>query len=123
MKKESIIEKLSMIKHIEGGYFSEIYRSETIIDTDRVDTNRSILTSIYYMLTDDRPIGYFHKNKSDIVHYFHGGSALTYFIIESNGELKKIKLGNNIFADQHPQLIVIGGCWKATILEELLSST
>ena len=47
--------------------------------------NRAILSSIYYMLTDDSPIGYFHRNQSDIVHYWHSGSALTYYLIDSDG--------------------------------------
>ena len=107
-----------MREHIEGGYFSETHRSAMLIDTDRDGKKRSVFTSIFYMLTDDRPIGYFHMNKSDIMHYFHAGSPLTYYIIEPNGELKKIKLGPDIYDDQHMQLLVKGGCWKATVLEE-----
>ncbi|MCP4161760.1 MAG: cupin domain-containing protein [Deltaproteobacteria bacterium] len=118
MNKELIIKKLSLTKHIEGGYFGETYRSEGLIETDRENSSRSILTSIYYMLTDDRNIGYFHVNKSDIIHYFHGGSALTYLIIHPNGKLEKIKLGNDLLNGQVPQLIVRGGCYKATILED-----
>ena len=91
MNKDSIIKKLSMKKHVEGGYYYEAHRSEILIDTNRQDKDRSISTSIFYMLTNDNPIGYFHKNKSDIIHYFHGGSALTYLIIYPNGELKKFK--------------------------------
>lgn len=118
MTKNEIIKKLSMTKHIEGGYFSQTYRSEFTVDTDRLNNHRPLLTSIYYMLTDDRPIGYFHKNKSDIVHYFHCGHALTYLIIHPNGEFETVKLGSNIEKNEFPQLIVKGGCWKATILEE-----
>ena len=118
MKKENIIKKLSMRKHIEGGYFCETHQSEIVVDTTREDNKRPIITSIFYMLTDDRPIGYFHKNQSDIIHYFHAGSALTYLVIEPNGELKKIKLGADILADEQLQFVVKGGCWKATILEQ-----
>jgi len=118
MNKESIIKKLSMKKHIEGGYFCETHRSDIIINTNRQNNERPISTSIYYMLTEDSPIGYFHKNESDIIHYFHAGSTLTYIIIEPNGELKKMKLGPDIFSDDLLQLVVKGGCWKATILEK-----
>lgn len=70
------------------------------------------------MLTDDRPIGYFHKNKSDIVHYFDAGSSLTYLVVHPEGKLKRVKLGFNIIKGDRPQLLVPGGFWKATVLEE-----
>lgn len=118
MDKDNLIKKLSLVEHIEGGYYSEIYRSDLTIQTDREGSERSLLTSIYYMLTDDRPIGYFHKNKSDIIHYFHAGSSLTYLILHPNGKLQKVKLGFDITKGDLLQLIVPGGCWKATVLEE-----
>lgn len=118
MNKTDLIAKLSLIEHVEGGYFYETYRSDSTIKTDREGDNRSQLTSIYYMLTDDRPIGYFHKNKSDIMHYFHAGSSLTYLIVHPQGNLERIKLGFDISKGDRPQLLVPGGCWKATVLEE-----
>ena len=117
MNKETIIKNLSLAKHVEGGYFGETYRSKVLIDTNRNSSSRSLLTSIYYMLTDDRNIGYFHVNKSDIIHYYHGGSPLTYLIIHPNGKLEKIVLGNDLSKGEVPQLVVRGGCYKATILE------
>lgn len=117
MNKQAIIRRLAMAKHIEGGYFSETYRSTYVINTDRKNEQRSLLTSIYYLLTDDRPIGYFHKNQSDIIHYFHAGHPLTYLIIEPDGVLHQATLGSNILLGEHPQLLVRGGCWKATLLE------
>ncbi|HHP7229257.1 MAG TPA: cupin domain-containing protein, partial [Xenococcaceae cyanobacterium] len=77
LDKQKLIEYLSLIEHIEGGYFKETYRSGYIVPTDRVGKARNILTSIYYLLTDERPIDYFHKNQSDIIHYFHCGSPVT----------------------------------------------
>ncbi len=66
-----------------GGFFKETYRSGavagackgltdtagTLMDTDRGGP-RNVLTSIYYMLTKAAPVGYWHMNKSTIVHYF-----------------------------------------------------
>lgn len=118
MNKSDFITKLSLIEHVEGGYFCETYRSDLTTQTNREGRERSQLTSIYYMLTSDRPIGYFHKNKSDIVHYFHAGSSLTYLIVHPEGKLERFKLGFNIDRGDLPQLIVPGGCWKATVLEE-----
>lgn len=74
------------------------------------------MSSIFYMLTDDSPIGYLHKNKSDIIHYFHGGSPLSYLIVHPDGNLERKVLGVDLDRGQQLQLIVRGGCWKATEL-------
>ncbi|MGK7900038.1 MAG: cupin domain-containing protein [Hormoscilla sp.] len=116
MTKEEIISKLKLVKHVEGGYFSETYRSEDKMAVDRVGKERNVMTSILYMLTDDRPIDYLHKNISDVVHYFHAGSAVTYLIIHPDGKFEKIQLGMDLNAGEVPQMIVKGGCWKAATL-------
>ena len=114
---KDIIEKLQLEPHIEGGYFRETYRDAETMSTEREGGDRSNLTSIYYLLTEDRPIDYFHLNKSPIMHYFHGGSAITYHLITPEGEWKTIKLGSNLLAGEVPQLMVPGGYWKTALLE------
>ena len=117
MNKHDLIQQLSLTKHIEGGYFIETYRSKATLPTDRVDCDRNILTSIYYLLTDDRPIDHLHRNQSDILHYFQAGSPITYFLVSSTGKLEKVKLGLNFAAGEVGQLLVPGGYWKAAVLE------
>ena len=117
MKKQDLIDALSLIEHVEGGYFRETYRSEEMVSTEREGKERNILTSIYYLLTSDRPIDHFHKNKSDIIHYFHAGSPITYLTINPSGKLEKVKLGMNILKGEKLQLLVPGGYWKAAFLE------
>ena len=117
MNKEEIILHLGLVEHVEGGYFTETYRSEINVDTEREGKERSILTSIYYLLTSDRPIDHFHRNQSDILHYFQAGSAITYLILSPSGELTKTKLGLNFAQGETAQLLVPGGYWKAAVLE------
>jgi predicted cupin superfamily sugar epimerase len=112
MNKHDLIHHLSLQMHPEGGYYA------VIIESDRVGKQRSAMTSIYYLLTDDSPIDYFHINKSDILHYFHFGSPVTYLLIHPNGTLQKCKLGLNLTKGEMPQLLVPGGYWKAAVLEE-----
>ena len=52
----TLIEKLDLKEHIEGGYFSRTYQSPM------QSAERPFMTSIFYMLTADRPVGHFHKN-------------------------------------------------------------
>ncbi len=117
MDKQSWIDQLSLVEHIEGGYFAETHRSLEEIATSREGQNRAVMTSIYYLLTDDRPIDHLHKNQSDIMHYFHAGSPITYILVDLEGKLHKVKLGLNPAQGQVPQLLVPKGFWKAAVLE------
>lgn len=115
MKKQEIIDALGLEPHIEGGYFRRTYQSECAVDLDHGE--RRILSSIYYLLTDDSPVGHLHRNRSDILHYFHGGSPLTYWVLRPDGSLERQTLGLDLARGQTPQLLVPGGCWKAAELE------
>jgi len=117
MNKNDLIKQLSLTEHTEGGYFAESYRSTGTISTDRLGSDRSLLTSIYYLLTNDRPIDHLHRNQSDILHYFQAGSAITYLLVSPAGELEKVKLGLNFIEGEVGQLLVPGGYWKAAVLE------
>ncbi|TVQ47897.1 MAG: cupin domain-containing protein [Gloeocapsa sp. DLM2.Bin57] len=117
MTKEEIIASLNLVKHIEGGYFAETYRAVEQIPTERSGNLRNMCTSIYYLLTRDQPVNHFQKNRSDIIHYFHTGAAITYLIIDPEGRLEKVKLGSNLAAGEQLQLLVKAGCWKAGFLE------
>jgi predicted cupin superfamily sugar epimerase len=114
MNKQQLIKKYQLEPHIEGGYFHRSYASS--LNTHSNGQSRSLLSSIFYMLTDDSPIGYFHRNQSDIIHYWHGGEALRYWLIDPQGKLSSPTLGPG--EEQQLQLLVPGGYWKATELEQ-----
>ncbi|MGB3768597.1 MAG: cupin domain-containing protein [Phormidesmis sp.] len=117
MNKQDLIDQLSLVEHVEGGYFSETHRATEEIQTPREGQTRSLLTSIYYLLTDDRPIDHLHQNKSDIMHYFQAGSPITYVLVDLNQTLRRVKLGLNVAQGEVPQLLVPKGYWKAAVLE------
>src|SRR3712207_260007 len=95
--KETLIGHLQLERHDEGGYFRQIYQSDWIVQVaDRPGGERFGLNTIYYLLTDDSPIGHFHRNRSDIVHFFHGGSPITYLLIFPEGRLEARILGPDI---------------------------
>lgn len=116
---KNIIEQLSLIEHVEGGYFSETYRSTTNYQMPYGD--RSTMTSIFYLLTQNAGIGHFHMNRSDIMHYFHQGDPIDYYILTPNGELTVVTMGNDLVSGHVMQLMVPGGVWKASKLKEGLS--
>lgn len=82
---------------------------------------RYLMTSIFYLLTKDSPIGHFHLNQSDIVHYYHLGDAIQYSLIFPDGTLKTVVMGKHINAEQKLQLHGPSGVWKASRLMDGLS--
>lgn len=109
--KDLIIHTLALTPHIEGGYFRRTYESNHF-----TNNNQRAMSSIYYLLTNDSPIGFFHQNKSEIIHFFHTGSPIEYTLISPNGELTTQVLGPDLKQGHQFQLVVKGGYWKASQL-------
>ena len=119
MNKDTVIKELGLEPHVEGGYFVLTYSSSQKINIHKDDgthPERPLMTSIYYMLTKDNPIGHFNRNTSDIVHYFHMGLSLRYYLLTPEGEISSVVLGPNVMTGERPQIMVKGGIWKATEL-------
>ncbi len=111
MTKADIIQQLGLTAHpTEGGYFRRTYESSFMVSVS--EESRRAMTSIYYMLTDDSPIGTLHRNKSDILHYHHQGSSINYLIIKPSGQYEELTLGPSLAKGEVPQLLVKGGDWK-----------
>ena len=114
--KKQVIDALGLEAHIEGGYFKETYKAQNGLKIKTDSGQRTTMTSIYYLLTSDSPVGHFHLNKSDIVHYFHAGDPLEYLMIDEDGQLKREILGPDIVNGHKLQLTVTGGTWKSSNL-------
>ena len=114
---ESVIEALGLVKHVEGGYFRRTFISDYSASEEETSPGRKTMSSIYYLLNSESPVGHFHRNKSDIVHFFHMGDAIVYFLIHPDGSLEEVTLGHDIEDDHQLQLIVPGGVWKASLLK------
>ncbi|MFJ7284377.1 cupin domain-containing protein [Pseudomonas sp. NPDC099000] len=118
---EALIAALDLEPHSEGGFYRRTFQSDhhAMVETD--SGPRYLMTSIYYLLTKDSPIGHFHLNQSDIVHYYHLGDSIQYSLIFPDGTLKTVAMGNDIIAGQRLQLHVPGGVWKASRLMDGLA--
>ena len=116
LSAEDLIEALGLEGHVEGGFFRRTFEAQ---DQPRVDAGRGerfSMTSIFYLLTAEGPIGHFHRNESAIVHYFHSGDPIEYFLIHPDGELETVTMGPDPRAGHRLQLTVGGGIWKASRL-------
>lgn len=114
MHSSDIIQALGLEPHIEGGYFRRSHTSPLRMTTEAGE--RDSLSSIYYLLDYRSPIGHWHQNRSDILHFHQGGKAIRYHLINLAGELEQHILGPNLLAGETLQLIVPGGYWKASEL-------
>ena len=115
MTADDIIQSLKLEPHPrEGGWFRRTYTSH--LTTTTPDGKRQLATAIYYLLTRDQPIGYLHRNKSNIVHCYHLGAPIRYSVINLQGKIETTVLGSDLQQGQVPQLLVPGGLWKATEL-------
>ena len=111
-----LINTLDLEAHVEGGYFRRTFQAD---HRDKVDTEfgpRFTLTSIYYLLTDQSPIGHWHLNRSDIIHFFHLGAPITYYLIDDEGKLSTVTMGPDPTQGHQLQMTVKGGTWKASHL-------
>ncbi|MGF1742275.1 cupin domain-containing protein [Vibrio profundum] len=120
LSHQQVIEQLDLIPHEEGGYFRQTYQSSSEVKTDREHNGgfRQFSSSIYYMLTEESAIGFFHKNLSPILHFYHGGSPLTYRFIYPDGKTEEHVLGPDITKGHKLQLVGPSNVWKSSELEQ-----
>jgi len=107
---------LGLEAHVEGGYFRRTYQADQRDMLQTAAGSRYLMTSIYYLLTVQSPVGQFHFNQSDILHFFHLGDAIEYSLIHADGSLQRLTMGGDVLAGQLLQLHVPGGVWKASRL-------
>lgn len=101
---ENIVKELNLLPHPEGGYYSEVYRSEESIP----GKDRQLMTSIYFLLTSDN-VSNFHRIKSDELWFHHKGSPITvHTLTEENGH-QTINVGSDLDKGEIPQALVKGG--------------
>ena len=105
----SVIQKLQLQPHPEGGYYRETYRSnEKVTLPDKV---RNVSTSIYYLLENEDK-SHLHRVAHDEIWYFHQGMPLDIISIHNNKVIIE-RLGNDFSAGEVPQLIVTANTWFA----------
>ena len=115
------IDRLGMVRHPEGGWFRETYRSLHTVPAEalppRYSGSRSFATSICFLLEGD-DFSAFHRIASDEIWYFHCGSTLAVHVITAGGEYREMRLGNDPASGAEPQAVVCGGSWfGATVLD------
>jgi predicted cupin superfamily sugar epimerase len=68
-----LVAKLALQPHPEGGWYREVYRSPTRLETAR--GSRSAITTIYYLLERNQ-LSRWHVVQADELWHFYGGAPL-----------------------------------------------
>ena len=114
---KQLIQKYNLELHPEGGWYKQTYKSNEEVDADalpgRFGANRAFSTAIYFLLEKGN-FSAFHRIKSDECWHFYAGDPLLIYIIEQNGELEVISLGNDLENGQSFQYVVPANCWFAS---------
>lgn len=94
---KSIIEKLDLKPHPEGGHYKQVFKdSINVTAEDGTRRYRSALTDIYFLLAKGE-ISSFHKVKqSEIWHFYSGAPLLLYDLTEDLQTLAIVELGKDL---------------------------
>jgi predicted cupin superfamily sugar epimerase len=115
------IERLTLQRHPEGGWFRETYRSpERIAQAHlppRFAGDRCFSTAIYYLLQSD-DFSALHRIAGDEGWHFYDGSPLLLHLIAPDGTYSTARLGRDVDAGQQPQAVVPAGWLFAATVDE-----
>jgi predicted cupin superfamily sugar epimerase len=118
---QNYIQHYQLQQHPEGGWYKETYRSNELIASNalpkRFVEERSISTAIYFLLEQGN-FSAFHRIKSDECWHFYAGQTLQIYVLNNDGELEIINLGNNSVEEERFQFVVPANCWFASIPAE-----
>ncbi len=111
------IQHLQLNIHIEGGYYSEVYRSSLTFEKDKLPSSftgdRNASTHIYFLLKKNQ-FSAFHRIQSDELWHFYAGGPLVIYEIQESGHLTKHLLGNDPQAGQSLFCVIKAGNWFAS---------
>ncbi len=117
MTVQQLIQQYDLQPHPEGGWYKETYKSTEYISgnalPERFGGSRSFSTAIYFLLEQGN-FSAFHRIKSDECWHFYAGDPLLVYVMQLNGTLDIIHLGNDIEKGQVFQFVVPANCWFAS---------
>jgi len=120
------ISYLQLLKHPEGGYYKEVYRSKELINQNhlpnRFNGDRCFCTSIYFLLQKN-DFSAFHRIKSDETWHFYQGTSLTLYMIDESGVLASFILGDNPENNESLQITIPQNTWFAAHVNDKSSYT
>lgn len=107
---QSIISKLHLQPHPEGGWYAEIYRSQQKVVTGTQP--RSAMTSIYFLLEEGQVSRWHCVDADEAWHFYEGGMLELLVAPPDFSRIEIISLGE-VWDGEKPVHIVPAGWWQA----------
>jgi hypothetical protein len=101
----SIITKLGLKPHPEGGHYRETFRDTRMIN------GRPASTSIYFLLARGER-SHWHRIDAVEVWHYYAGAPLKLEIVDGSKE-EIVRLGGQIHEGENPQVTVPARAWQA----------
>ena len=103
-----LIRRLELEPHPEGGHYRRTWEHPTQVD------GRPLASSIIYLLSRGERS---HWHRIDAVEQWHhyAGDALELRIAADDTSFTSHVLGSDVFAGQHPQVVVPAGSWQSAM--------
>lgn len=103
----TLITRLRLAPHPEGGWYRETFR-QPAPDPDA----RGLATAILFLL-DAGQRSHWHRVNGSELWLWHAGSPLA-LLIDDDGRRIEHRLGGNVLGGEAPQAIVPANAWQAT---------
>lgn len=108
---------LRLTEHIEGGAYSEVYRSTLLFIPgqlpEKFSGSRPACTQIYFLLEKGQ-FSAFHRIAQDELWHFYSGDPLIVYEIDETGSMKEHLLGNDPRDGQSLFSVIKAGNWFAS---------
>lgn len=106
MDAATIIERLGLEPHPEGGHYRETWRA----DADRGE--RAAGTAIYFLLAAGE-VSRWHRVDAHEVWHYYAGSPLELLIEGGDGRIEPVILGADLPRGERPQQVVPAHRWQS----------
>lgn len=111
---DTLINALTLVRHPEGGWYRETYRSSEQLPHHSLPSHfsgpRTYCTAIHFLLKQGE-FSALHRIKSDEIWHFHTGSSLIIHTLTPTGEYTCIRLGAALEEGDVFQAVVPAGVW------------
>ena len=107
-KSSETIDKFKLLRHPEGGWFREIFRSGDYVKREDGE-KRNNITGIYYLLCKNEISKWHRVNYADEIWIYLQGAPLNLWCLDNgNKEIRNLRLDSN-----NPIEIIPSGYWQA----------
>ncbi len=115
------IDRLGLVRHPEGGFYRETYRSEEMIGAAALperygEGERALSTAIFFLL-EGGDFSALHRLRSDEIWHFYTGEPLYVHELDENGGYVRHLLGGAGEGGMF-QLVIKAGRWFGALLRD-----